>query len=362
MNYLKLKQKIYEAIERNPLDRSAYEEMFAVCREYEKIDFQTAHAWNHELRNHISWGLRMTVSCQKFDEAREFDDLMFRSLLFGAQHFFDDYLQAVEYGKPLDKKFYQPRRHYLRRYVDAYQEILDGKLDFLSISMPKRAGKSQLGINFTNMLSGKYPDRATLMEGTGDDLVKSFYLGCASAMYGYQFYNMQLAARDNGWTPFSAMENHYNLLYREDERELLPICKQMKVSLMPYSPLAAGHLSRPQWKSESLRGTTDRVAMGKYDKTEAEDMQIVKRVAELAEKYNCKMSQIAIAWQWAKGILSPIIGATKTQYLDDSAGAFDIKLTAEDLAYLEEPYVPHEIVGAIDKNPAQGVILLDEKK
>ena len=77
---------------------------------------------------------------------------------------------------------------------------------------------------------------------------------------------------------------------------------------------------------------------------------------------NCKMSQIAIAWQWAKGILSPIIGATKTQYLDDSAGAFDIKLTAEDLAYLEEPYVPHEIVGAIDKNPAQGVILLDEKK
>lgn len=74
MNYLKLKQKIYEAIERNPLDRSAYEEMFAVCREYEKIDFQTAHAWNHELRNHISRGLRMTVSCQKFDEAREFDD------------------------------------------------------------------------------------------------------------------------------------------------------------------------------------------------------------------------------------------------------------------------------------------------
>lgn len=91
-------------------------------------------------------------------------------------------------------------------------------------------------------------------------------------------------------------------------------------------------------------------------------IQIVKRVAELAEKYNCKMAQIAIAWQWAKGILSPIIGATKTQYLDDSAGAFDIKLTAEDLAYLEEPYVPHEIVGAIDKNPAQGVILLDEKK
>ena len=184
----------------------------------------------------------------------------------------------------------------------------------------------------------------------------------ASAMYGYQFYNMQVAARNHGWTPFSAMENHYNLLYREDERELIPICKQMNVSLMPYSPLAAGHLARPQWKSDSLRGTTDRVAMGKYDKTETEDMKIVKRVAELAEKYDCKMSQIAIAWQWAKGIVSPIIGATKTSYLDDAAGAFNIKLTAEDIAYLEEPYVPHKIIGAIDKNPKQGVVLLDEKK
>ena len=131
---------------------------------------------------------------------------------------------------------------------------------------------------------------------------------------------------------------------------------------MPYSPLAAGHLARPQWKSESLRGTTDRVAMGKYDKTEAEDMQIVKRVAELAEKYNCKMSQIAIAWQWAKGVASPIIGATKAGYLDDAVGALDVKLSDEDISYLEEMYVPHPIVGAIDKNPAQGVILLDEKK
>lgn len=82
----------------------------------------------------------------------------------------------------------------------------------------------------------------------------------ASAMYGYQFYNMQLAARDHGFTPFSVMENHYNLIYRGDERELLPICRQMGVSLMPYSPLAAGHLARRTWESGSLRGRTDRVA------------------------------------------------------------------------------------------------------
>ena len=184
----------------------------------------------------------------------------------------------------------------------------------------------------------------------------------ASAMYGYQFYNMQLIAKEHGWTPFSTMENHYNLLYREDERELIPICKQMNVSLMPYSPLAAGHLARAEWTSDSLRGKTDRVAKGKYDRMEEQDMHIVKRVQELAEKHQCKMSQIAIAWQWAKGVAAPIIGATKAQYLDDAAGALQVQLTPEEVAYLEEMYVPHPIVGAIDKNPEQGVMLLDEKK
>ena len=184
----------------------------------------------------------------------------------------------------------------------------------------------------------------------------------ASAMYGYQFHNMQLAAKENGWTPFSTMENHYNLLYREDERELIPICKQMGVSLMPYSPLAAGHLTRPTWDADTLRSKTDRVARGKYDRMEQEDLRIVGRVAELAEKHSCKMSQIALAWQWAKGVASPIIGATKPQYFDDAAGALDIQLTAEDIAALEEFYVPHPVVGAINANPPQGVMLLDEKK
>ena len=184
----------------------------------------------------------------------------------------------------------------------------------------------------------------------------------ASAMYGYQFYNMQLAARDHGWTPFSAMENHYNLLYREDERELIPICQQMGVSLMPYSPLAAGHLTRPTWDTDTLRSKTDRVARGKYDRMEQEDIKIVERVHALAEKHGCKMSQIALAWQWAKGVASPIVGATKAAYLDDAAGALDVQLTPEDIAALEECYVPHPIVGAINANPPQGVIQLDEKK
>lgn len=196
-----------------------------------------------------------------------------------------------------------------------------------------------------------------------DSLVKAGKVRAlgASAMYGYQFHNMQIAARDNGWTQFCAMENHYNLLYREDERELIPVCKQTNVSLMPYSPLASGHLARAQWKADTLRSKTDKVAIGKYDRTEQQDMLIVKRVAELAEKYGCKMSQIAVSWHMAKGVASPIIGATKIKHLEEAVGSFDIKLTAEDVAYLEELYIPHRIVGAIDKNPAQGVVLLDEK-
>ena len=184
----------------------------------------------------------------------------------------------------------------------------------------------------------------------------------ASAMYGYQFYNMQITAKEHGWTPFSTMENHYNLLYREDERELIPICNQMGVSLMPYSPLAAGHLSRLEWRNDSLRSKTDRVAMGKYDRMEEQDMQVVARVHELSEKHGCKMSQIALAWQWAKGIAAPIIGATKTTYLDDAVGALNVRLTDEDIAYLEEMYVPHPVVGAVKENPKPEVILVDEKK
>lgn len=182
----------------------------------------------------------------------------------------------------------------------------------------------------------------------------------ASAMYGYQFYNMQLVARDHGWTPFSVMENHYNLLYREDEHELIPICKQWNVSLMPYSPLASGRLARPTWSANTLRSKTDRVARGKYDHTFEADHQIAKRVYEISQKYQATMAQVALAWQWAKGITSPIVGATKSRYLDDAVGAFNLNLTAEDLNYLEELYVPHKIVGAIDHNPPADVMLLDE--
>ena len=236
----------------------------------------------------------------------------------------------------------------------AIEREIDGSL--------KRLGTDYLDLYIIHRFDFDTPIEET-MEAL-DGLVKAGKVRAigASAMYGYQFYNMQFAAKERGLTPFATMENHYNLLYREDERELIPICKQMGVSLMPYSPLAAGHLTRPEWKADTMRSRTDRVAMGKYDRTEEQDMQIVSRVHELAERYGVKMSQIAIAWHWAKGVASPIIGATKAVYFDDAVGALAVKLTAEDIDWLEEPYLPHRIVGTIDHNPADGMMLLDEKK
>lgn len=193
MDYSKMKSSIDRAILKSPLDVAAYDDKFALCRDYEGTEFRLAHEWNQALQEEIRAGLKLAVNTRDFKTAEEFDNLLFRSLLFCAPHYFDAYLQAVEYGKPLDKKFYLPRRHYLRRYVEGYQEVLEGKLDFLSISMPKRCGKSQLGINFTNMLSGKFPDRSTLMEGTGDDLVQSFYKGCLEYIQqpnDYHFYDI----------------------------------------------------------------------------------------------------------------------------------------------------------------------------
>ena len=237
---------------------------------------------------------------------------------------------------------------------EAIRREIDGTL--------KRLGTDYLDLYIIHRFDYETPIEET-MEAL-NDLVKAGKVRAlgASAMYGYQFHNMQLVAKEHGWTPFSTMENHYNLLYREDERELIPICKQMNVSLMSYSPLAAGHLTRPSWNSDSLRSRTDRVAMGKYDRMEEQDLKVVQRVHELAQKHQCKMSQIALAWHWAKGVTAPIIGATKPQYMDDAAEALNIHLTPEEVTYLEEMYVPHPIIGAIDKNPPQGLVLLDEKK
>ena len=169
----------------------------------------------------------------------------------------------------------------------------------------------------------------------------------ASAMYGYQFHNMQICAEQNDWTKFSTMQNHYNLLYREDERELIPVCRQYNVSLIPYSSLAGGHLTHKSWQSGSKRSDTDKVLHDKYDGEMDNNLQIVDRVSQLAEKYGVTMTEIALAWHFAKGVTAPIVGATKISHFNDAVKAVDMALTDEDVVFLEELYKPHKIVGAL---------------
>lgn len=228
----------------------------------------------------------------------------------------------------------------------------DGKLSKEAIPREVENSLKRLGTDYIDLLIIHRFDYGTPIEETMEALHKVIQSGKiraigASAMYGYQFMNMQHAAEKNGWTKFISMQNHYNLLYREDEREMIPICDEQNVARTPYSPLAAGRLSRPTWSADTLRSQTDVTAKGKYDKTQENDMEIVKRVSVLSEQKDATMSQIALAWQFAKGTASPIIGATKVKYFDDAAGSLKVKLTLEEVNYLEEAYVPHNIVGAI---------------
>lgn len=228
----------------------------------------------------------------------------------------------------------------------------EGHLKKEAIAREIEGTLKRLGTDYLDLYIIHRFDASTSIEETMEALDRLVRAGKvralgASAMYGYQFYNMQLAARDNGLTPFISMQNHYNPLYREDERELIPICRQMNVALTPYSPLAAGRCARPDWAADTMRSHTDRVAHGKYDGTEATDRKIAASIAEIAEKYGASMTQVTLAWHFKKGIASPVIGATKEKYLDDAAGAFDLQLTDEDVAAIDAHYLPHAVMGAL---------------
>lgn len=191
MNYEKLSGSIRAVIDRRPGDNGAYSDLFSLCREWETEDFSAAHEVNKEL-------LALSANQVVRGGGAKFYEQWRRCLLFEAPHDFDSFMTYIELDRKPEKRFYAPRKHYLRPMVQGFQDVLDGKLRLLTISMPKRAGKSQTGINFVNMLSGKFPDRSTLMEGTGDDLVKSFYNGCLEYLTvpnEYLFYDVFPDAR-----------------------------------------------------------------------------------------------------------------------------------------------------------------------
>lgn len=191
MNYEKLSGSIRAVIDRRLGDNGAYSDLFSLCREWETEDFSAAHKMNKEL-------LALSADQVVHGGGAKFYEQWRRCLLFEAPHDFDSFMTYIELDRKPEKRFYAPRKHYLRPMVQGFQDVLDGKLRLVTISMPKRAGKSQTGINFVNMLSGKFPDRSTLMEGTGDDLVKSFYNGCLEYLTvpnEYLFYDVFPDAR-----------------------------------------------------------------------------------------------------------------------------------------------------------------------
>jgi len=180
------------------------------------------------------------------------------------------------------------------------------------------------------------------------DLVKSGkvrYLG-ASSMYAWQFAKALYLADLHRWTRFVSMQNHYNLLYREEEREMMALCQAEKIGVIPWSPLARGRLARP-WKTETTqRSESDNFGNSMYSKTEASDRKVVDRLGEVADRLRLPRAQVALAWMLAKPyITSPIVGATKPNHLSDAVAALSVHLSLEDIATLEAPYEPHPLLG-----------------
>lgn len=256
----------------------------------------------------------------------------------------------------------------LRDYVSRDEVVLATKVYFPMNELPNQGGLSRkhimsaidaslkrLGTDYVDLYQIHRWDYNTPIEETLealDDLVrmgKVRYLG-ASSMFAWQFARALYTAKANNWTRFVTMQNHYNLIYREEEREMIPLCQAEGVGVIPWSPLARGFLAGNRGKDgsgETLRAKTDEYSKRIYSYTPA-DMTIAERVQELAQKHEVKASQIALAWMLSKpGIVAPIIGTSKVAQLEDVVAAITLKLTADEVKYLEAPYQPHAISGHV---------------
>jgi aryl-alcohol dehydrogenase-like predicted oxidoreductase len=208
----------------------------------------------------------------------------------------------------------------------------------------------RLGTDYVDLYQIHRWDKATPIEETLEALNdavragKVRYIG-ASSMWAWQFSKALYTSEKYGWAKFVTMQPHYNLLYREEEREMLPLCRDQGVGVIPWSPLARGRLARP-WDTETKRAESDGYAKNLYAKTADADKHVADRVGEVAAARGVAMAQVALAWLLTKpAITSPIVGATKLHHLEDAVAAVSLKLTAEEVKALEEPYVPHAVLG-----------------
>ncbi len=209
------------------------------------------------------------------------------------------------------------------------------------------ASLTRLGVDYVDLYQIHRWDDQTPIEETMEalhDVVKAGkarYLG-ASSMYAWQFAKAQYTADLNGWTRFVSMQDHYNLIYREEEREMLPFCEDQGVGVLPWSPLARGRLTR-DWDATTARGDTDEFGATLY---RDEDRAVVEKVAEVAEQRGLARAQVALAWLMAQPVVtSPIVGVTKSQHLEDALAAVDVELSDDEVAGLADGYQPHAIAG-----------------
>lgn len=210
----------------------------------------------------------------------------------------------------------------------------------------------RLGVDYVDLYQIHRWDAETPIEETLEalhDVVKAGkarYIG-ASSMWAWQFMKALALQKANNWSRFVSMQNHMNLIYREEEREMLPLCRDQGVGVIPWSPLARGRLTRPP-EDKTERSESDRFGKFLYRKTEDADRAILERLGALAGERGLSRAQLALAWLLQKpGVTSPIIGATKPAHLADAVAALDVRLSPEDVASLEEPYIPHPVAGFI---------------
>jgi len=212
------------------------------------------------------------------------------------------------------------------------------------------ASLKRLGTDHVDLYQIHRWDDCTPIEETMEalhDVVKAGkarYLG-ASSMHAWQFAKAQHVAERNGWTRFSSMQNYLNLLYREEQREMLPLCRDQGVGVIPWSPLARGRLAR-DWNAASARAETDAFGRTLYAATLDADRKVVETLGTVASRLGLPRAQVALAWVLQQpGVTAPIIGATRLEQLDDAVAALEVKLAPNDVAELEAPYVPHAVVG-----------------
>ena len=211
-----------------------------------------------------------------------------------------------------------------------------------------------LGMDYVDLYIYHMWDWKTPLEDIMDGLNrivkagKARYVGISNC-FAWQIAKANALAEKEGFAKFVSIQGHYNLIFREEEREMVPFCEEENIALTPYSALASGRLSRKPGENDTKRAVEDSYAKFKYDATAEQDNIIISRVAELAEKHGVTMTEVSLAWLLTK-VTSPVVGATKLHHIEGAAKAVDLELTNEELLYLEEPYVPHPLAGVMAQN------------